>query len=182
MSTKDNMQKIVSEVQELLALVDTATIENLIKEIEVADRIYLGGAGRSLLVIKSFAMRLMHLGYQAYMIGETTVPAAEAGDLIIFASGSGETGALKTMAAKAKEIGATIALITYRPQSTIAKLADLVLEIPVETIKDRFQPTGSSFEQSMLILFDAIFLSIYQGQKQNLNIDEFIKLRHANLE
>jgi 6-phospho-3-hexuloisomerase len=38
-------------------------------------RILVMGAGRSGLVGRAFAMRLLHLGYNAYVLGETIVPA-----------------------------------------------------------------------------------------------------------
>ena len=182
MSTKEYTTKILNELQEILTAVDEKSTTELIKKIETAKRIYLAGAGRSLLMIRSFAMRLMHLGHETYVVGETTTPAVRAGDLVIFGSGSGETGALKNMAEKAKGIGATIALITYSPQSTIGRLADVMVEIPIGMTAVKLQPSGSSFEQSMLILFDALVLSVYNDEYNEQDIDAFIKIRHANME
>ena len=182
MSTNEYTTRIIRELDEILAAVDEQSVIELIEKIKSAKRIYLAGAGRSLLMIRSFAMRLMHLGYETYVVGDTTTPAVEAGDLVIFGSGSGETGALKTMAEKARGIGATIALVTYSPKSTIGETADVVVEIPIGIISNKLQPAGSSFEQSMLILFDALVLSVYRDEYNEQDIDAFIKIRHANLE
>ena len=51
-----------------------------------ARRIYVMGAGRSGLVAKGFAMRLMHLGFQSYVVGETITPALQKGDVIVIFS------------------------------------------------------------------------------------------------
>ena len=61
---------------------------------------------------KSFAMRMMHMGIDAYVIGETVTPNFEKDDILIIGSGSGETKSLVSMAEKAKSIGGTIAAVT----------------------------------------------------------------------
>ncbi|MEM2817946.1 MAG: SIS domain-containing protein, partial [Archaeoglobaceae archaeon] len=58
-------------------------LNSFIRFIEEAERIFVVGIGRSGLVAKAFAMRLMHLGYKAFVIGETTTPRIEAGDLLV---------------------------------------------------------------------------------------------------
>jgi len=45
-------------------------------------KILVVGAGRSGLVGKAFAMRLMHLGFNIYVMGETITPAFGVGDLV----------------------------------------------------------------------------------------------------
>ena len=40
---------------------------------------------------KGFAMRLMHLGYIVYVVGETITPALREGDLLVGVSGSGKS-------------------------------------------------------------------------------------------
>ena len=52
-------------------------------------RIIVCGTGRSGLMLKSFAMRLMQIGYISYVVGETITPAIKEGDLLIVASASG---------------------------------------------------------------------------------------------
>jgi len=37
------------------------------------------GVGRSGLIGRAFAMRLMHLGFEVYVLGETITPAVEKG-------------------------------------------------------------------------------------------------------
>ena len=61
------------------------------------------GAGRSGLAAKAFAMRLMHLGFNVYLVGETTTPAVQPDDLVIAVSGSGETPSIANLGTIAKK-------------------------------------------------------------------------------
>jgi 6-phospho-3-hexuloisomerase len=89
------------------------------------------------------------------------------------------------MARKAKELGVTIALITIFPQSSIAGMAQSVVQIAAPTSKAvsgyaSIQPGGSCFEQSMLMLLDAIVIRLTEELKVDANAG--IGLRHANIE
>ncbi len=177
--------EILDELKATLARVDAAGSEEIVSRIVKARRIYVAGGGRSLLMLKSFAMRLMHLGLLTYVVGETITPAIGYGDLLLIGSGSGETGSLVSMAGKAKQLGASMALITIFPQSSIAEMADAVIQIMAPTSKassayTSIQPGGSCFEQSMLILLDAIIIRLAQELKVEANAE--IGLRHANIE
>jgi 6-phospho-3-hexuloisomerase len=177
--------RILDELRETLVRVDAAGCEEIVLRILKAKRVYVAGGGRSLLMLKSFAMRLMHLGLEVYVVGETVTPAIVTGDLLLFGSGSGETGSLVSMARKAKELGVTIALITIFPQSSIAGMARSVVQIAAPTSKAvsgyaSIQPGGSCFEQSMLMLLDAIVIRLAEELKVDANAG--IGLRHANIE
>jgi 6-phospho-3-hexuloisomerase len=180
MNTSETAQKILLALKTSLNGLEEAQAEGLADAIIGANRIFTAGAGRSLLMIRSFAMRLMHMNFKAYVVGETVTPAIQEGDLLIIASGSGETGALTLMADKAKKIGASLALITAHPDSTIGRLADHIVSIPV--IPDNTSQLGASlFEQCLLILCDALVIRIVEkcGIEQG---NELLKKNHANLE
>jgi len=81
------------------------------------------------LVCKFFAMRLMHSGYDVSVVGEIVTPSIKRGDLLIIISGSGETEQLIAFTKKAKEVGASILLITTKADSTIGDMADAVFQI-----------------------------------------------------
>jgi 6-phospho-3-hexuloisomerase len=53
-------------------------------------------------MMRAFAMRLMHIGFQVHVAGDVTTPAIRGGNLLIIGSGSGETSGLVSMAAKAR--------------------------------------------------------------------------------
>ena len=131
-----------------------------------------------------FAMRLMHIGKTVYVVGETVTPAAGNGDLLILGTGSGETATLKAVAGKAEKAGVRILTITTNDQSTLAKQADDVIRLPASVNHltpngTSWQPGGTSFEQSLLLLADAVVLDV----AQNTGTDISGKLTlHANLE
>ena len=152
-----NGSKILSELTEVNNQLNTSDIYKLIDLIDISNHIYLTGAGRSGLMIRSFANRLLHLGYNISVVGEISSPHTHPGDLLLISSGSGETKSLISQAEIAKQNGLKVALITT---SSISSLATL-------------------FEQYTLILYDSIVLNI-MGLKNQTN--ETMKARHANLE
>ena len=115
-----------------------------------ANKIFVAGGGRSGFMAKAFVMRMMHVGLDAYVVGETVTPSLEADDIFIVGSGSGETQSLAAMTKKAKRIGALVVAVTINPQSTIGKLADVNIEIPAQAKAEgnsgkSIQPMGSLF-------------------------------------
>lgn len=186
MKTTEYALAVVKELERTLSAISAGEAEKLIEKISHAKKILVAGAGRSGLAMKAFAMRLAHMGFDAYVIGETVTPNFEDADLLVIGSGSGETGSLISMAKKAQKIGGSIALITILPESSLGKLADITVKIPAPTPKasgaeawTSIQPMGSLFEQSLLIFLDIIILKLME-QRAN-DSDELFK-RHANLE
>ena len=185
----NNIQAILDELKELLSLVSEKEAEAFKGAILNADRIFVAGAGRSLFMIRGFAMRLMQTGFTSYVVGETVTPAIRKGDLLVIASGSGETGTLKVIASNAKNAGAEIAMITSNPDSTIAKLSDYIIVVPSSTPKleenhdkkPSIQPGASAFEQSVLLLCDAIVIDLGLDSNIAERNSSLMKL-HANLE
>lgn len=183
-------RSILHELERTIKSIPEEEIGQLVGQIAEtgarSGRIFVAGAGRSGLMMRAFAMRLMHAGFQAYVVGEAVTPGLQAGDLLIIGSGSGETGSLVHMAAKAKKLGAGVALATVRPDSTIGQMADSVIAVPAASkeatdgsASTTIQPMGSLFEQSLLLLLDAVVLCCMD----RLGIDPAAMFgRHANLE
>jgi len=183
MKVADYMGEALDELRDNVAKVDNENVEKFIEMIFAAKKVYVAAAGRSRLMLNAFAMRLMHLGFRVYVVGEIVTPAVEPGDLLIVGSGSGKTESLLIMAKKAKRIGAKLAVLTIFPESEIASLADLVIQIGGRTSKvlngvTTVQPGGNVFEQSMLILLDCMIVKI--AEVGSIDITRFN--RHANLE
>ncbi len=176
---------ILKEIHTVLIKISDDEQELLVSSLMKAKRVYLAGAGRSGLIIQCFAMRLMHLGMQAYHVGGVTTPPIGQGDLLLIASGSGETASLVSMAQKAHALEAKIALVTVSTQSSISRISDCTvrLDAPTKVDKQRndasIQPMASLFEQSMMIFFDCIVLHIMK--QLGLTAEEMAG-RHANLE
>jgi len=186
MNTTGYALEIVRELDRALSSVDSAECEKLADLILGSGKIFCAGAGRSGFMMKSFAMRLMHMGFESYVAGETVTPNIGPGGLLIIGSGSGETGSLVSMAEKAKKLGAGLALVTISPESPIGGLAGITIMIPAPTPKSgagtgftSMQPMGSLFEQSLLLTLDAVILRLME--KQGVDAVSMFG-RHANLE
>ena len=138
-------------------------------------------------MIRGLAMRLMHMGFRSYVVGENVTPAIEPGDLLIIASGSGATDTLAVIAQKCKAIGAGLALITTRPESPIGRLADCIVRIRAVSTKVKdcesrsVQPGSNTFEQSVLLIGDAIVTDIISNGSLDKSNEQLMR-RHANLE
>jgi 6-phospho-3-hexuloisomerase len=175
---------ILSENQRVLQSVSHLDIAQLLQAISTAKRIFVEGEGRSGLAIRMAAMRLMHLGLQDYVVGETITPSIQAGDLLITCSGSGETEGVTAIATKAKAIGAQVAVITTQANSTLGKMANILIQLDAAAKQDQSQQqskqfAGSLFEQSTLLLFDALFYLLTQSLDKS---NETLWARHTNLE
>lgn len=188
MNTREYAIAITDELKSIFQNINEDQLSALMMRIRDADRIFVAGAGRSRLMICAFAMRLMQAGFTAYVVGETVTPGISPNDLLIIASGSGSTGTLTTIAQKCKKIGATLALITASAQSPIGALADCIVEIPTSTSKmdassprTTFQPGGSAFEQSVLLIGDALSSMLLPGDDADQQ-NRLLMGNHANLE
>lgn len=176
-------QTIIQELERSANGLAETGLDALIEKIKASRRVFVYGTGRSGLMLKAFAMRLMQLGLTSYVVGETTTPSIEKGDLLIVASASGETASVCMTAQSALKQGAELAIITSAPESTLGRLQrpDIVIEAATKfsTSQASIQPLGSLFEQMLLVLFDAVSLKMSR-EKQGGN--EEMARRHASLE
>ena len=72
MSTTRHLTKVIEELSDSIKLISEKESESLVNEILKAKKIFVTGAGRSGLMGKAFAMRMMHMGFDAHVIGEIT--------------------------------------------------------------------------------------------------------------
>lgn len=184
MQTSQYTAQILKELGRLPQELSDEDTDKLIDRLLEAEKIFVAGAGRSGLMARGFAIRLMHMGLYAYVVGESITPNAAAHDLLLIGSGSGSTKSLAAMAEKAKSLGAQVGLVTIMPESTIGKLADIVVKLPgvpkeASGGRESIQPMGSLFEQSLLLFYDALVLRLMD--RQGITADMMFQ-RHANLE
>ena len=162
----------IDKTMEAVDWSDFLALANLVREVK---RTFVTGAGRSGLVARSFGMRLMHAGLLAYIPGETVTPAAEAGDLLVAISCTGETGYTEYLARRAKELGAKVVVLTAEPGSPLTAVADQVVCIPAAA-EDIVLRAGV-FEHSASLCLDAVFNVL----SERLEVGERdFKRRHAN--
>ncbi len=185
MNTTHYLAKVVQELSQSVDYISDSAAEELVNQILESKKVFVAGAGRSGLMGKSFAMRMMHMGIDAYVVGETVTANLEKDDLLIIGSGSGETKTLVAVAEKAKSLGGKVAAVTISPGSTIGELADIIVKLPGVT-KDQsegdyktIQPMGSLFEQTMLLFYDSLILRFME--KKGLDSTKMYG-KHANLE
>lgn len=181
---RHHLQTIIAENQQLAAKLDLAAAGAIIPLIQQARRVFVVGAGRTGLALRAAAMRLMHLGLTVHVVGETTTPAIQAGDLLLAGSGSGTTSTIVKAAEKAQAAGAQVVAISTTTDSPLAALATLVVVLPAAQKQDHGgtisqQYAGSLFEQAVLLLTDAIFQTLWA--LDGTPAEELWK-RHANLE
>ena len=191
---KDAISTITQHVEAVAEELDEEQVEALIDAIISANKVFVYGAGRSGLVAKAFAMRLMHLGINVFVVGEIITPSIEREDLLITISGSGETTSVVNAAKIAKNVGARVALLTTYPNSSLGRLADIVLCVKGRTklrgekdfvmrqIKGEhypLAPLGTLFEIGVLIFLDALIveLMVRLGKTEDER-----RTRHATIE
>ena len=186
-TSRETIRQVVAEISNCLEKVPDEQVERALEALSGAPRIFVAAAGRSSLGARGFAMRMMHLGKSVHVVGETTAPAIATDDLLVVASGSGQTPSLVSIATRARQLQASILLFTLAERSPIADLADQVVLIPAPSPKApaatsdvcSIQPMGSLFEQSLFVLLDCLVVIMMQGE--GLTAEEMFS-RYANLE
>jgi 6-phospho-3-hexuloisomerase len=193
---QEMMRLMASKIRTIANSLSDDDVSRFIDELLKARRIYVMGAGRSGLVAKAFAMRLMHLGLQSFVVGETITPALNPGDVIVVFSGSGKTKTVADIAETGKEIGAHICLITSNADSRIGKIADctVIIEHHRDDVEDdaaefeirqmmgdhkSFAPLGTLFETASMIFADAVISRLMEITQTD---ETALKNRHANIE
>ena len=186
MKFNDYYPAVLKEIEETLGEIDETIISNFALQILDAPRIFIAGVGRTGLVMRCFAMRLMHLGIEVQILRDITTTAVSKNDLLLIGSGSGETDSLLSLAKKANNIGVHILLVSIDPDSSIGNLAQECLKIPAPSPKlthkqemTSIQPMGSLFEQSLLLTLDC--LAVLLMHKKGMD-SESLFMYHANLE
>lgn len=181
----EKISAILKEVAEVLSKTDDAQVNELIDAIVNANKIVVCGAGRVGMAIRGFGMRLGHFGLNAFTLGDSVVPSIATGDLLIVASGSGETQTIFDLVSIAKRNNSKIVAITGNPESRIGQLADAVVKIqaPSKTkAVDGFQsiqPMTTLNEQCLGIFFDAVVLKMMERMNET---HDTMWARHSNLE
>lgn len=191
-----SMRMIAVNLNEIIDRLDRENIKAMIQKILEGESIFLMGAGRSGLVAKAFAMRLMHLGFSVYVVGETTTPSVQTQDVVIAISGSGETRSIADLGKIVKDIGSTLITVTSKKESTLGKISDIAMVLPSKTKNDldadgylernmrgdykkNVPPLGTSFEITSLIFLDSIIAQLIMLTGAS---EAELKKRHTNIE
>ncbi|MBR3139824.1 MAG: 6-phospho-3-hexuloisomerase [Methanobrevibacter sp.] len=192
---KTSINAILKNIESAQDFLDEDAINKFEDIIIGSKNIFVTGAGRSGLAAKAFAMRLMHLGLSAYVVGETISPAIYADDCIVAISGSGETNTIVSAAKISKTRGAKVLALTSYPESTLGQLSDCYILVKGRTKKEvddenymkrqihgnytSLTPLGTAFELTTLVFLDAIVSELMEKMEQT---ESDLKARHTVLE
>lgn len=199
-SIADLARSALADADRVAARLDVGAFESFARAIAAAKRIALHGLGREGLQMKGLAMRLHHLGLDAHVVGDMTLPPIGAGDLFLASAGPGDFATIAALADIARKAGAKVAIVTAQPGSNLARAADHVLHIPAQTMADNLGaddlgaddlgaddrsadasvlPMGSLFELSMMLVFELLVLRLRDMLGESA---ESMRARHTNLE
>jgi len=194
---KENFKKILGLVSKNLSHLNEREVKELTLQIKKSKRIFIVGAGRSGLVGRAFGMRLMHLGFEVFIVGDTINPSIKKEDLLLAVSGSGETSFVVSCAKAAKRNKARVLSICGNRESSLGQFSDFFLKIPTNIRKKGFKekdyttrellgedaknyaPLGTLFELSTMVFLDGVIALLVKEGKVS---EEEMKKRHANLE
>lgn len=175
---------VLKEMERVVSRVDTEQYRNLVQLLLQDSRFFVFGEGRSGLIGKAIAMRLMHCGKEVYVVGETITPAIQAGDVLLIISGSGNSIQMEGLCQSAARHGARISLVTTNVSKLQEEWCTSGLIIPAAT-KNRtegepstVQPLGNQFDQAVHLILDAAIVDgPYRTQSHSS-----LRKQHTNLE
>jgi len=189
---------ILRGISEAMRGLDPSQVEEMLEVLlptkTEGRKVLVVGAGRSGLVGRAFAMRLMHLDFEVYVMGETITPTIEAGDLVLIISGSGRTTLPVTVAEMAKRLGSRVLVVTSYPFSALGMKADCVVVVSGREMiaheeeyhtrqilgeHESLAPMGTIFENACMVFLDSIIAELMA----RLNISEKeMKRKHTTIE
>jgi 6-phospho-3-hexuloisomerase len=192
---KTAINAILKNIESSSDYIDEDVVTEFMEILTSSENVFVMGAGRSGLVAKAFAMRLVHLGINAYVVGETISPAIYEDDCILAISGSGETKTIVSAVVTAKNRGSKALSLTSYPESSLGKISDVVLLVQGRTkidvddedyIKRQIEgnyasltPLGTAFELTSLIFLDGLISELmYKMGKTEYDL----KYRHTVFE
>jgi len=174
---KESIDYIIENIRKTLED-DVAGTDEFVNRIISAPRIFIYGVGRSGLIAKAFAIRLVQMGLEVYFVGETVTPIVEDGHLVIIVSHTGNTMSCAQTANIVRRVGAKVIGITSNDNSKLASASNLVILIKPKKDgeRKRLAPLGTLFEDAALIYLDSIVAQIMDKLGQS---EGSMRKRHA---
>lgn len=179
-------QLVLNELDTVFQSIDQKEVEQLVEYICNAERVFVVGVGRVLLMLQALVKRLNHLGIEATYVGAIDEPAITENDVLLVGSGSGESVVPLNIVKVATKFNPKIVHIGSNTNSSMTPHEDLFVRIPCKTklnLEDEIdskQVMSSLFEQSVLLLSDMVALMIVE--KKQIHDLHGLWRKHANLE
>jgi 6-phospho-3-hexuloisomerase len=177
--------QLIDELRDVFMTISEPNVATMIDRLASAKKVFTYGVGREGLVLRSFCMRLYHMGLDAHVVGDMTTPHLDAGDLLVTSSGPGYFSTVAALMGVTRRSGGTVLIITANPQAELPRQADDVVVIPGQTMaggtseRASIQPMGSLYEQVMWLLCDYVVLRL--AERLRLTFAD-MSHRHTNLE
>lgn len=176
------VEYVLQQARRMLAAADPKTVDGFLRELAEAKRVFVYGTGRSGLVARAFAVRLAHLGFSPYVVGETVAAPVQKADVVVLVSGSGETYPVAMTGEIARHLGARTLVLTAHRHSRVASLGDVVVELappPPDANRKTLAPLGTLFEAATWVFLDGVVAELMRRRHQT---EELMRQRHATLE
>lgn len=153
-------------VADLINRIDDSFV-NVVRHIDQCQHLIITGVGKSGLIGKKIASTFSSLGLPALFIHSAEASHGDLGiitkrDTVIAISNSGETEEVIKLLPSFKRINCTLVAITGKPDSTLAKCSDYVLDVSVqeEACSKDLVPTAST--TATLALGDALAMAFME--------------------
>jgi 6-phospho-3-hexuloisomerase len=155
------------DLEGVFAQLNPTQLELLAKEIVAARRIVCYGAGREGLMMQAIAMRLMHAGFQSYVVGEMVTPRVGQGDLFLASAGPGHFPTIETLLKVAREAGGRTIVVTAQPAQASQMPVDIMIHLPAQTMADvaagaSILTMGTHYEAALLLFGDLLVLRLLE--------------------
>jgi 6-phospho-3-hexuloisomerase len=175
---KDATSFILHALAKMLSEDRSAEVNAIVDLVTKAPQTFVYGVGRSGLVARAFAMRLVQLGLKCFFIGETITPIVEAGDAVLIVSNTGATMSAIQTANIARRVGASVVSVTGGRASKLAHASNVVVTVREELSPEASKqaPLGTLFEDATLILLDGV---VAQVMKKLGESESTMRSRHA---
>ncbi|AXV38081.1 MAG: hypothetical protein CIT01_07665 [Methanobacterium sp. BRmetb2] len=151
--------------------------DKIMKRTVTRGNIFVYGAGRSGFVGKSFVMRLVQLGFRAYMIGESATAPMKKDDLFIVISGSGKTQIVQDILEISSRNKVKIVLISAEKVEHEKVYMNIIIGGKSKTSPDeKILPLGSHFEINALIFLDSLIFKLIKGYNLEEKVEKISRM------
>ena len=178
--------QLLDELRPGLAPEVLAQLPPLVAAIAGTRRLACHGVGREGLMMKALAMRLFHLGLDAHVVGDMSLPPLGKGDVLLVSAGPGAFSTISALVDVARKADARVICFTAEPDGPVPKAADLAIHLPAQTMAadqgaaaTSILPMGSLYEALMFLFFELLVLDL----RDHLGVTpEAMRARHTNME
>ncbi len=154
--------KIESEsIIKTMEALDREELDKAVKAIANAPRIAASGCGHSGIACRHFAHLMCCIDLPARFLSPAEAVHGGLGylhdnDVILLASRGGKTDELIPIAEVAKKKGATVIVVTEKPDSPLGRLSDIILKMAVTKECDKYNCQGTTSFAVTSAIFDAL--------------------------